>query len=76
MGRLGLSADDVHDTLRAALAGREAGHIYEDNRRFDVLVRLGEQQQDVEGLARPPLPCEGFLPLGAVARPGTGKGSN
>ncbi|WP_313166474.1 efflux RND transporter permease subunit [Massilia oculi] len=79
MGRLGLSAADVYDTLGAALAGREAGHIYEGDRRFDVVVRLGqEQRQDIEGLAQlpVPLPGGGFVPLGAVARLETAKGPN
>ncbi|RZA33001.1 MAG: CusA/CzcA family heavy metal efflux RND transporter [Lysobacteraceae bacterium] len=79
MARAGLSAQDVYATLSAALAGREAGVVYEGDRRFDVVVRLAEDaRQDLGSLARlpVPLPGGGFVPLGAVATLETAKGPN
>jgi cobalt-zinc-cadmium resistance protein CzcA len=43
-----LSVDDVNRTIRTAFAGESAGMIYENERRFDVVVRLQEQaRQDI-----------------------------
>lgn len=38
--RYGVSVEEVGRTLRMALAGEKAGVMYEENRRFDVVVRL------------------------------------
>ncbi|MGI4721659.1 MAG: efflux RND transporter permease subunit, partial [Janthinobacterium lividum] len=79
MARVGLSAQDVHDTLAAAIAGREAGSIYEGDRRFDVVVKLGEtSRNDVEALRQLPVltPSGSFVPLGSVAALETAKGPN
>ncbi|MBA2130149.1 MULTISPECIES: CusA/CzcA family heavy metal efflux RND transporter [Stenotrophomonas] len=40
IARYGLTVKDVADTVSAALAGRQAGQIFEGDRRFDVVVRL------------------------------------
>ena len=40
IARYGLSVEDVTDTVAAALGGREAGIVFEGDRRFDVVVRL------------------------------------
>ena len=77
MARVGLTAKDVFDTLAAAVAGREAGHIFEGDRRFDVVVRMGESaRNDVEALRQLPVLTPGgkFVPLGSVARLELGKG--
>ncbi|OIJ40000.1 efflux RND transporter permease subunit [Massilia timonae] len=79
MARVGLTAQDVHDTLAAAIAGREAGSIYEGDRRFDVVVKLGEKtRNDVEALRLLPVltPSGSFVPLGSVAILETAKGPN
>ncbi|MBL7813593.1 MAG: CusA/CzcA family heavy metal efflux RND transporter [Saprospiraceae bacterium] len=40
MMRYGVSTDEVGRTLRMALAGEKAGVLYEESRRFDVIVKL------------------------------------
>ncbi|RZL04312.1 MAG: CusA/CzcA family heavy metal efflux RND transporter [Rubrivivax sp.] len=75
-GRLGLSVGEVQDTLATALGGREAGAVFEGDRRFDIVVRLPESKRsDLEALAQLPirLPAgdpghsAGFARLGDVA---------
>ncbi|HET7898046.1 MAG TPA: efflux RND transporter permease subunit, partial [Flavisolibacter sp.] len=38
--QFGLSVADVNNTLQAAFAGAVAGQVYENERRFDLVVRL------------------------------------
>lgn len=42
IARYGLSIADVQTTLRTAIGGVEAGHIYEEIRRFPIYVRYQE----------------------------------
>ncbi|GGB37572.1 MULTISPECIES: efflux RND transporter permease subunit [Sphingomonadales] len=75
-GRYGLSVEEVANTVSAALGGREAGLLFEGDRRFDVVVRLPDaQRDDLETLGSIPvmLPtAEGqvarSIPLSQVAR--------
>lgn len=79
MARVGLTARDVYDTLAAAVAGREAGSIYEGDRRFGVVVKLGNAtRNDVEALRQLPVltPGGSFVPLGSVATLQTALGPN
>jgi len=46
IARYGLTKDDVADTVATAMAGREAGIIFEGDRRFDVVVRLPNSVRD------------------------------
>ncbi|MGC1269676.1 MAG: CusA/CzcA family heavy metal efflux RND transporter [Croceibacterium sp.] len=45
-GRYGVSVEDVASTVAAALGGRQAGILFEGDRRFDVVVRLPDVQRD------------------------------
>ncbi|SEL39183.1 cobalt-zinc-cadmium resistance protein CzcA [Roseateles sp. YR242] len=73
--RYGLNVQDVQDTLATAIGGREAGQMFEGDRRFDILVRLPEHlRTDIEAIKRLPVPLplssEGirrFIPLSEVA---------
>jgi len=73
--RYGLNIGDVQDTVAAATGGREAGTLFEGDRRFDILVRLPEHlRTDLEAIKRLPiaLPKSNgertrFIPLGEVA---------
>lgn len=38
--RLGVNVDDVNRTVQAAFAGQSAGLMYENERRFDIVVRM------------------------------------
>jgi heavy metal efflux system protein len=52
----GLSVGDVTDVVQIALGGREAGLVFEGDRRFDVVVRLPEgQRRDLDALAALPV---------------------
>lgn len=55
IARYGLSLQDVTDTVATAMGGREAGLVFEGDRRFDVVIRLPDAVRDdldaVGGLA-------------------------
>lgn len=76
IARFGLTVEEVADTVAAAMAGREAGLVFEGDRRFDVVVRVPhEARADLDALAATPvmLPEDGSghrasIPLGAVAQ--------
>jgi len=54
--RLGLNVGDIQDALATALGGREAGAVFEGDRRFDILVRLPEAlRNDLDALGQLPL---------------------
>ncbi|MGJ7504217.1 CusA/CzcA family heavy metal efflux RND transporter [Variovorax sp. ZT5P49] len=76
--RYGLNVGDVQDAISTAVGGREAGTLFDGDRRFDIIVRLPENlRTDLEAIKRLPvaLPkgagAEGqrtsFIPLGEVA---------
>jgi cobalt-zinc-cadmium resistance protein CzcA len=65
VARYGLNVRDVQDVVRTALAGTEAGSVYEGDRRFDIVVRLPEElRSDPRALAELPVP----VPARAHAR--------
>jgi cobalt-zinc-cadmium resistance protein CzcA len=83
--RYGLNVQDVQDTLATAVGGRDAGILFEGDRRFGILVRLPEVlRSDVEAIKRLPIPLpagpEGsarrFIPLSEVADFTTAPGPN
>ena len=76
--RYGLNITDVQATISAATGGREAGTMFEGDRRFAIVVRLPEvQRTDLDALRRLPiaLPARSgssaagtnFIPLGELA---------
>lgn len=46
VARYGLTIEEVANTVAAALGGREAGLLFEGDRRFSVVVRLPDAQRD------------------------------
>jgi cobalt-zinc-cadmium resistance protein CzcA len=57
IARYGLSVADVQDVIAAAMGGREAGLVFEGDRRFDLVVRLPEALRDrPETLENLPIP--------------------
>jgi cobalt-zinc-cadmium resistance protein CzcA len=76
IARFGLSVAEVANTVSAALGGREAGLLFEGDRRFGIVVRLPDaQRDDLDTLGAIPvmLPAAegetaGSIPLRAVAR--------
>lgn len=70
IARYGLTVQDVADTVSTALGGREAGQVFEGDRRFDVVVRLpNAQRNDLDALGAIPvaLPAMNGEPRGSVA---------
>lgn len=68
--RFNLHAGEINRVISAALAGQEAGRLIEGNRRYDLVVRLKEEQRvDLEVLKRLPVKTDGggYLTLGQVA---------
>ena len=68
--RLGVRAQDVTDTVSAAVGGRQAGMIFEGDRRFPVVIRLDDAvRADLEALGQVPVPTPSgaFVPLASVA---------
>lgn len=65
ISRYGLTMKDVADTVSTALGGRQAGQIFEGDRRFDIVVRLANaQRNDMDALGALPvmLPSAVLLP--------------
>ncbi|QSR20152.1 efflux RND transporter permease subunit [Novosphingobium sp. KA1] len=70
-GRIGVSAQDVADTVATAVGGREAGRISEGDRSFPVVIRLDDaHRSDLEALGQTPVPTPSgaFVPLASVAQ--------
>lgn len=45
LAMFGLSIETVNQVINAAMAGQSAGQVYEGERRFDLVVRLAEEQR-------------------------------
>jgi cobalt-zinc-cadmium resistance protein CzcA len=57
IARYGLSVADVQDVVAAAVGGREAGQVFEGDRRFDLVVRLPDElRRDLAALEDLPVP--------------------
>jgi cobalt-zinc-cadmium resistance protein CzcA len=57
LARYGLAVADVQQVVQVALGGETAGQLFEGDRRFDIIVRLGDAlRADPEALARLPVP--------------------
>lgn len=78
--RYGLNVGAVQEALAIATGGRNAGTVFEGDRRFDIIVRLPEDlRTDLEALKRLPIPLArssgtngaagevSFIPLSEVA---------
>ncbi len=74
--RFGLNVSDVQSAISTAVGGREAGAVFEGDRRFDIQVRLPDDwRNDVEKIKQLPLRLEqivgteatGFVRLADVA---------
>ena len=84
IGRLGLTVEEVADTIAVAMGGRESGLVFQGDRRFDIVVRLPNAiRNDLEAVAALPvlLPEDGSgarrsVPLRDVARFAYSEGLN
>lgn len=85
IARLGLSHLAVQDVIGAAIGGRDAGVLFEGDRRFEIVVRLPDYvRDDLEALKNLPVPLPGAgasgriasVPLKQVASFSTAEGPN
>ena len=86
LARYGINIKDVQDAVSTATGGRNAGEVFEGDRRFAVVVRLPEAiRTDLDQLGRLPIPRSGkggdegggeFVPLSEVADIGLSVGPN
>ncbi|MCS0588277.1 CusA/CzcA family heavy metal efflux RND transporter [Massilia norwichensis] len=82
--RYGLNIADVQEALATATGGREAGTMFEGDRRFPIVVRLPEElRSDIDALRRLPIPlpagengAASYVPLGEVAELSFAPGPN
>lgn len=57
IARYGLSVHDVQEVVAVAMGGREAGQVFEGDRRFDLVVRLPDAVRGkIELIERLPIP--------------------
>jgi len=83
ISRLGVNMADVQEAISIAMNGREAGILFDGDRRFDMVVRLlDEAKVDVEAFKRLPIKISGnseipvYLQLGEVATIDLATGAN
>lgn len=85
IARRGLSLSAVQDLIGAAVGGREAGVVFEGDRRFEIAVRLPDSlRSDIEALKNLPVPLpqsngrsnRATIPLKEVAAFTLGEGPN
>ena len=68
LARYGISLAELQEVVEIAVGGKEAGLIFEGDRRFDIVMRLPEHMRaDLDALSSLPIPVP-------VQAPGTGEG--
>lgn len=70
ISRYGLNIKDIQDTIETALGGITLGHIYEEQKRFDIFLRFqSEFRNDIDKIQNLllSLPDGGQIPLAQVA---------
>ena len=87
LARYGLDVADLQAAVADALAGRNAGQVFDGDRRYDIVVRLPDAlREDLRGLERLPIPLprdhsaaasdSAYVPLAEVATLELGQGPN
>jgi cobalt-zinc-cadmium resistance protein CzcA len=57
LARYGISVADVQEIIEIAVGGKDAGHVFEGDRRFEIVVRLPEQLRvDIGAIRALPIP--------------------
>ena len=70
LARYGLTIERVQDLVGTALGGQVAGQLYEGDKRFDIVVRLDEEQRNkTDEILELPVQFgeDSFVPLGELA---------
>ncbi|WP_353157391.1 CusA/CzcA family heavy metal efflux RND transporter, partial [Herminiimonas fonticola] len=84
--RYGLNIADVQDTVATAVGGKEAGTLFQGDRRFNIIVRLPEHiRNDLDAIKRLPISLPrtqgsesktSYIPLGEVVTLDVAPGPN
>ena len=83
--RFGLNVSEIQDAISTAIGGREAGALFEGDRRFDIQVRLADEwRNDVDKIQQLPIRLSsgdgldgpGFVRLADVASVVSAPGPN
>jgi cobalt-zinc-cadmium resistance protein CzcA len=57
LARYGISVADMQEIVEIAVGGKEAGHVFEGDRRFEIVVRLPEHLRvDIDAIKSLPIP--------------------
>lgn len=78
IARYGMNIKELNDMVAMGFAGRKAGSIYEGEKRFDLVVRLtNENRQDIDNLKNlyVDVPSNGKIPLSELAEISYQKGA-
>jgi heavy metal efflux system protein len=70
IARYGLHVKDLNTLVNTAFAGAKAGVVLENERRFDLVLRMSDEiKNDVESIRQLPVPLENqsFIPLHEIA---------
>lgn len=70
IAQFGLNISDINKVVNTAFAGQSSGLVFEDEKRFDLVVRLaGDQRQNVEDVKNLliPTPAGTQIPLSQIA---------
>jgi len=83
IARLGVNVADVQEAIAIAMNGREVGTLFQNDRRFDIVVRLVEEvRTDMDAFKRLPIKVSAqagsavYLQLGEVASIDIVQGAN
>ncbi len=68
LARYGISVAEVQETIEIAVGGKDAGHVFEGDRRFEIVVRLPEYLRiDTEAIKALPIPVPEAQPQAQTA---------
>lgn len=70
IARYGIYIKDINDVIQIALAGKEAGEVFEGDKKFDIIVRYAQDyRSDIEMIKAILIPSPGGakIPLSEVA---------
>lgn len=57
LARYGISVAEMQEIVEIAIGGKEAGHVFEGDRRFEIVVRLPERLRvDIDAIKSLPIP--------------------
>ena len=69
MAQYGVSVDDVNKVIETTFAGAVAGAVYEGEKKFDIMLRINNDNRNIEELQSLSVPLNGgkFVPLSQIA---------